>query len=151
METIIRGSRPDDFEQVYRLNCEAFAECWSREGLQQSLELGMELFVCMHGEELAGYILSQDVIDEVHIMQVAVSLPYRRLGIAEKLSLFLMREKTGMHTFRLEVRASNKAAQALYAKLGYKLIGCRPDYYVPAQAGGEREDALLMSLVTTSE
>jgi ribosomal protein S18 acetylase RimI-like enzyme len=41
----------------------------------------------------------------------------------------------------LEVRASNLAAQHLYASLGFVAAGQRPDYY-----GGVREPAVLMEL-----
>ena len=45
----------------------------------------------------------------------------------------------GVRFVILEVRASNEAAQTLYKKLGFKLIGRRRDYYrVPV------EDALVM-------
>ncbi|MGZ8155124.1 MAG: ribosomal protein S18-alanine N-acetyltransferase, partial [Burkholderiales bacterium] len=43
----------------------------------------------------------------------------------------------------LEVRPSNTAARALYARSGFSEIGRRRDYY-PAQEG--REDAVVMEL-----
>lgn len=144
---MIRRGGAEDLEQVYRLNCEVFSEHWSKKGLQQALEQGMDLYVCIVGEDFAGYILSQDIIDEVHIMQVAVSPAFRRQGVARALSLFLMQHKPDASTFMLEVRASNGAAQALYASLGFEHVGRRVGYYVPGDHGSEREDALLMSLV----
>jgi ribosomal-protein-alanine N-acetyltransferase len=43
----------------------------------------------------------------------------------------------------LEVRVSNAAARALYARAGFREIATRRDYY-PAAAG--REDALVLEL-----
>jgi ribosomal-protein-alanine N-acetyltransferase len=41
----------------------------------------------------------------------------------------------------LEVRASNQAAQALYQKFGFKVLGLKEEYYKDTQ-----EDALIMVL-----
>jgi ribosomal protein S18 acetylase RimI-like enzyme len=42
----------------------------------------------------------------------------------------------------LEVRAGNASAQALYARLGFRAIGRRRDYYT-----NPMEDALVMQLL----
>jgi ribosomal-protein-alanine N-acetyltransferase len=44
----------------------------------------------------------------------------------------------------LEVRESNLAAQALYAKAGFATVGLRKDYY-PFE-GNRREHAVVMNL-----
>lgn len=44
----------------------------------------------------------------------------------------------GARTSSLEVRAANAGAQALYAALGYEVLGRRPRYY------SDGEDALIM-------
>ena len=41
----------------------------------------------------------------------------------------------------LEVRVSNRSAQELYARLGFRSAGVRPRYYMD-----NREDALIMWL-----
>jgi len=134
----------DDLASVYELNRGSFSECWSFKGLEEALEGDYELLICMDHEFLVGYLLSHDVLDEVHIMQVAVAPSYRRKGIAEQLSQRLMDTKLGRKLF-LEVRASNRPAQALYTKLGFIHSGARKGYYVPVQEKDTREDAILMS------
>jgi len=138
-----RSGTADDLPAVFELNRESFAESWSLEGLEKALAAGYELLLCMDGEMLAGYLLSHDVLDEVHIMQIAVARSYQRRGIAEQLSRQLIAAKAG-RTLLLEVRASNTAAQSLYAKLGFAHSGLRRGYYVPRGGGDEREDAVLM-------
>ncbi len=143
MNLTFRQGDADDLSAVYELNRELFSERWSFEGLKDALESGYELLLCMDGDLLAGYLLSYDVLDEVHIMQIAVASFCRRRGIAEQLSRHLMANKINMR-FLLEVRASNHAAQALYHKLGFEQSGIRKAYYVSQQDDGIREDAILM-------
>lgn len=133
-----------DLAAVYQLNRETFPESWSLEGLKGALKGGYELLLCMNGTNLTGYLLSHDVLDEVHIMQVAVAPSYRRRGIAEQLSRNLLAAKQGV-ALLLEVRASNLAAQSLYEKLGFVHSGVRKAYYVAKDAGEAREDAVLMN------
>ena len=144
MSLIFRQGCEDDLTAVYELNCNSFSESWSRKGLKDTLESGYELLICMDHEFLAGYQLSHDVLDEVHIMQVAVAPAYRRKGIAKQLSQHLLDAKQGS-VLLLEVRESNRPAQSLYAKLGFTRSGYRKAYYVPQQDDGIREDAVLMS------
>jgi ribosomal-protein-alanine N-acetyltransferase len=143
---VIRTGTVDDLLDVYALNIQVFSESWSFDGLRQAVEFGSDLYVCIRGNELAGYVLSRDVIDEVQIMQIAVAPAYRRRGIALALSRYLLQQKHHMASATLEVRRSNMPAQSLYLELGFRICGLRPDYYVPEEPGGEREDAVLMSL-----
>jgi ribosomal-protein-alanine N-acetyltransferase len=144
LKPVFRRGTVDDLELVFRLNRGSFAESWSNDGLKAALEEGYELLLCMDRELLAGYLLSRSVLDEVHIMQVAVAPAYRRKGIAEKLSQRLLDAKQGRELL-LEVRASNHPAQALYAKLGFTRSGYRKAYYVAKDENVAREDAVLMS------
>ena len=146
MSLIYRDGGAGDLDAVYQLNCEVFPECWTRKGLSDALANCYQFLICMDGDRLAGYLLSRDVLDEVHIMQIAVDPEYRRQGIAEQLSKNLLAAKQG-RTLMLEVRASNLPAQALYEKLGFIHSGIRKGYYVPRKAGDPREDAVLMNHV----
>jgi len=137
----------DDLERVYSLNKALFSEAWSKASLLQVMQSGFNLFVCENDNELAGYLLSQDVLDEVHIMQVAVLPAYQRQGIAKQLSQMLLDDKAHQAMVFLEVRLSNIAAQALYVKLGFEKIGQRKGYYVPKDKHADWEDAVVMQLM----
>lgn len=145
LSLVYREGGAADLPAVFELNRQALPEAWSFEGLQHSLRDGYDLDLCMDGDELAGYMLSHVVLDEVHIMQIAVASGYRRRGIAETLSRNLISGRAGK-LLLLEVRASNLAAQSLYEKLGFVRTGIRRKYYVSRAGDGEREDAVLMSL-----
>ena len=63
---------------------------------------------------------------EYGVLNVAVASAFRRLGIATEL---LRHELASGYIYFLEVRESNAAALALYAKLGFAEIARRRDYY----------------------
>lgn len=133
-----------DLQAVFRLNQVAFAESWSYQSLYSALASGYDLLLCEHDGDLAGYLLSLTVLDEVQIMQIAVAEAYRRQGLASAMTDKLIRTGAGIRQVLLEVRASNRAARALYASLGFEQTGVRKGYYSP-DASGYSEDAVLMS------
>jgi ribosomal-protein-alanine N-acetyltransferase len=79
--------------------------------------------------------------DEAHISTLAVRAKYRRQGLGELMLVALLEEAQRVGALRatLEVRVSNLAAQALYAKYGFEQVGRRKAYY-----NDNREDALIL-------
>ena len=130
--------------QVARLEKICFADPWSEMSIAHELEsIWSYWLVAVDGETVAGYIGSQSSIDESDIMNVAVHPDYRRQGVAENLinNLITDLNARGSRALMLEVRASNVAAQALYGKMGFQVIGKRKGYY----AGNE--DAVIMEKI----
>ena len=80
--------------------------------------------------------------EEAHITNIAVRKEYRRRGIGELLILATIDLALELHAvvMTLEVRASNKVAQALYKKYGFEQVGLRKGYYLD-----NREDAVIMT------
>jgi ribosomal-protein-alanine N-acetyltransferase len=93
-------------------------------------------------ERLLGFIGVWLMVDEAHIVTVAVREEYRRMGIGERLLIACI-ELSMDHAQRavtLEVRRSNEVAQRLYEKYGFDRIGLRVKYYTD-----NNEDAVLMA------
>jgi ribosomal-protein-alanine acetyltransferase len=91
---------------------------------------------------IVGMASARLLVDEAHVIRLAVDETARRRGIGRALLDGLVdwaraREASGM---LLEVRASNAAAQALYVAAGFVADGRRPGYYP------DGEDALLWRL-----
>jgi len=139
----LRHGGLDDVEAVYQLNRHVFSEPWSRVSLYSSLESGYDVLLAELNGEIIAYVLSLSVLDEIQIMQIAVSSQYRRQGLASRLSEMLITCCTGIQSITLEVRLSNHAARQCYAQLGFQETGYRKGYYAP-NASGCREDAVLM-------
>lgn len=89
---------------------------------------------------LVGYAGGWVVDGDLQILKVGVDPAWRRHGIARVLLARVADDarNLGARTSSLEVRAANAGAQALYAALGYEVLGRRPRYY------SDGEDALIM-------
>ena len=80
--------------------------------------------------------------DEAHLANIAVREVFRHQGIGERLliSTIELAIARDARYFTLEVRASNKIAQALYRKYGLLEVGTRRGYYID-----NKEDAVIMT------
>ncbi|KFC07426.1 ribosomal protein S18p-alanine acetyltransferase [Trabulsiella guamensis ATCC 49490] len=95
--------------------------------------------------EIAAFAITQVVLDEATLFNIAVDPAYQRRGLGRALLEYLIDalEKRGVVTLWLEVRASNVAAIALYESLGFNEATIRKNYYPTAEG---REDAIIMAL-----
>ena len=94
-------------------------------------------------DAIIGFIVTRELADEIHINNVAVKPEFRGRGVGRCLlnaALAWGREK-GSRQAVLEVRAGNEAAQQLYRRCGFQVIGRRRRYYKSPV-----EDALLMAV-----
>lgn len=134
-----------DLPAVLAIERRAYPLPWSEAQLRQSLT-GEHQVWGLHGDGcLLAYLISMQVVDELHVLNLAVDPALQRRGLASQLfgAVRDAAEQGGARHVFLEVRASNVAAQALYTKLGFCESGRRRNYY-PAAEG--REDALLMGM-----
>ncbi len=119
-----------------------FSDPWSEASIASELRNPLSLWlVALDGDRVVGYVGSQSVLDGADMMNIAVDPAYRRTGVAqgliERLEAALKDE--GVICLALEVRASNAPAIGLYEKLGFTVVGKRPNYY-----RHPKEDALIM-------
>lgn len=132
----------DQLEEIEKL---CFSDPWSRRLLVETLENEAAAMLAAVGENgtVLGYAGIQVVLDEGSVNNVAVRPEFRRQGVASQLLEVFRRfgEGRGLAFLTLEVRASNRAARALYAKHGYVETGRRKNYYRHPQ-----EDAIIMTL-----
>lgn len=90
---------------------------------------------------ICAYSCNHVIANELSILRMAVSPEKRRLGIGEHLMGIVLHQamQRGATEAFLEVRPSNMKARSLYQKLGFRVVGTRPNYY--PETG---EHALLM-------
>jgi ribosomal-protein-alanine N-acetyltransferase len=82
------------------------------------------------------------IVDEAHICTLAVHPDWRGQGLGELLLVHMIEHATALNAAvaTLEVRTSNLAAQQLYRRYGFEIVGLRKGYY-----SDNHEDALIMT------
>ena len=92
---------------------------------------------------ICAYCAFRLVLDEMHVMNLAVAPEARRRGLAGRLLGFALRRavRAGARVALLELRAGNQGALALYESLGFQPVSRRYAYYRQPV-----EDALVLVL-----
>lgn len=93
-------------------------------------------------EKLVGMAGIWMMVDEAHIVTIAVRNSHRNMGLGEWMLIEIidMSIRLGAKIVTLEVRTSNTTAQKLYEKYGFCVAGTRKRYY-----SDNGEDAYIMS------
>ncbi len=137
--------RDADLDEVMAIESLIYSHPWTRGNFTDSLLAGYECRVWRLDAELVGYFVLMIGAGESHLLNLSIAPAHQRSGHGRA----LLREaadiagRLGARSIFLEVRPSNRAAQSLYTKFGFKRIAVRRDYY-PAHTG--REDALVLTL-----
>lgn len=133
---------PEDAAAVEQVEKACFSMPWSRESFWQEAANEQTCYLLALWEDrVIGYAGAWLAAGEAQVTNVAIHPDYRGRGFATGLMARLIREvkARGATAMTLEVRPSNTAALALYAKFGLKSVGRRKGYY---QDNGE--DAIIM-------
>jgi ribosomal-protein-alanine N-acetyltransferase len=117
-----------------------FRDPWTMGSFVEIMSFSDECWVALADRQVAGYLVTQWVVDEIHILNVAVDGARHRQGIGIQLMNFILKRgaSRGMRDVFLEVRVSNAPAIALYERLGFEQLTVRKRYY------NDGEDAIVM-------
>jgi ribosomal-protein-alanine N-acetyltransferase len=122
-------------------------ESWNLEQMRGSL--GLETtkgWIAYRNNIPAGFILCQTMVDQTEILTFCVRPAQQRKNIGAQL-LQKAIDTLGMNgKFFLEVAADNRAARALYEKLGFKITGTRTNYY---KRGAVTVDAVMYEMASS--
>jgi len=143
----IRTVTTKDALALAELHTESFGdEGWSFEQVKGSLALETtQGWAAFEDDKPLGFILCQMLPEQAEILTFCVTPAKRRQKIGEALAhaaVDAARVKKCQKTF-LEVAADNVAAQNLYERLDFKIIGVRRGYY---RRDGVRVDAITLAL-----
>ena len=134
-----------DLDDVLALEESVYPYPWTMANFSDSLSSSYEAWVLRDRDgDLLGYFLLMAVVDEAHLLNVAVSAEKQGQGLGR----FLLNQAVacarglGMESVLLEVRPSNARALEIYERYGFKQIGRRKGYYPTANQ--QREDAIVM-------
>jgi [ribosomal protein S18]-alanine N-acetyltransferase len=132
----------EDLDEVMDLEKVSFASPWTRGMYLHELEKREGCYlVARHDGILTAYGGTLLILDEAHIMTLAVREDYRRRGLGSRLLLELIdaSQEMGARFFTLEVRKSNCEAIELYSRFGFQIMGERKNYYLD-----NMENAMIM-------
>ena len=141
----LRSMTSVDLPTVMAIETASQPTPWSEGNFRDCLRDGYRCRVAVVDGEPVGFMILSSVLDETHLLNVAVDPARQRRGLA----LWMLEDAlaqaraASMSVMYLEVRAGNEGAQCLYRRLGFIENGRRKGYY---RAGAGREDAVLMML-----
>ena len=145
--------RSEDLAQVLQIERNTQRVPWSRLAFEESLTRSetdqmapyhCQVFCPEESEQIVAFFIVAQVLDELHIMNLAVATQAQGRGYGHlilKRITELANQLQSKKVF-LEVRASNTVAISLYEKWNFQQIGTRPNYYRTEQASSF-EDALI--------
>lgn len=140
---VVTPMRRRHLRQVLRIDHAVYPRPWTL-GLylgELATTTGRSYLVIREGAQVVAYGGIMVIEGDAHVTTIAVAPTHQRQGLATRLLVVLLRDAValGAHRATLEVRASNKGAQALYSRFGFAPAGVRRGYYVD-----NREDAVIM-------
>ncbi|MBM4352642.1 MAG: ribosomal-protein-alanine N-acetyltransferase [Deltaproteobacteria bacterium] len=144
----IRQMDVRDIPQVMVIEEATFSDPWLPEAFLAEIEGPVSHAVVLEGAEgIVGYATFRTVVDEGHLMNIAVAPERRGERWGRRLLSFVIEvcRSHGALYLYLEVRPSNVAARAMYEQAGFAEQGTRRRYY------RDGEDALLMVLFLENE
>ena len=151
LEPVLCSLSIEDLEEVLLIEENVYVHPWSRGNFVDSFAqnypaFGFRLQTERGAGALIGYFFVMPVVDELHLLTIAVARAFQKQGFAYQLLAALRQyaETIGFESIMLEVRVSNQRAINIYQRFGFIEIGRRRGYY-PAEQG-TREDAIVMRL-----
>ncbi|MGH9150433.1 MAG: ribosomal protein S18-alanine N-acetyltransferase, partial [Acidimicrobiales bacterium] len=128
---------------VLRIEAQVYPRPWSLSLFLSELAIRTTraYYVARVDGLVVGYAGLMVTGEDGHVTNLAVDPAWHRQKIGSRLLANLAREALarGARNLTLEVRVSNHAAQALYARFGFRPAGLRKNYYAETN-----EDALIM-------
>ena len=101
--------------------------------------------ISKHGKKIVGFSISLYSENFMDVFLIFVAPKFRRRGIAQNF-LKDIKKFCKLHLINkiiLEVNEDNQAANILYQKFGFKIVGKRKDYYFMNE---KKSDAIVMEL-----
>ncbi|MDI6780856.1 MAG: ribosomal protein S18-alanine N-acetyltransferase [bacterium] len=132
----------EDIPQIAALEKMCFSMPWSEQLFVNEIENNNSYFLTARlRDKLIGYAGFWLIIDEAHIVNLAVHPEFRRQGIGGMLlkNILDMAKQKGALKATLEVRETNIQANLLYERLGFVCVALRKGYYADT-----KEHAVVM-------
>jgi [ribosomal protein S18]-alanine N-acetyltransferase len=150
----LKLATPELIPQIYQIDRNHLGGFWTEAAYLKECLNPNSCLICLvdggdnllkqtvnQSENLIGFGCLWSILEEAHIIMLAVIPPHQRQGLGKSLVWGLLNwaKHKGLEWATLEVRASNLGAIALYRYFGFSQIGERKAYY-----DHPLEDAVIM-------
>ena len=146
MKTKIRPEsfpmQPSDLDEVLAIERSCFSTPWTRTMFLQEIDNSFScLVVFRENARIVGYVCFWGVVDEAHLLNIAVHPELRGEGYGTAILDHLEKacREQSLQKIVLEVGRRNTEARRLYNQNGFITIGFRKRYYTDID-----DDALVM-------
>ena len=110
-----------------------FDDFWSYNTFKNELlNPNSKYIIAKTNNEIVGFAGLWKSVDDVHITNIVTAKNFRRQNIGSLLLSNLIKmakSEKNITSITLEVNSNNLAAQKLYEKFGFKVVGLRKKYY----------------------
>lgn len=141
----LRVMTADDLARVMEIERASFTTPWTRATFLGLLSRPDSYLVVAEIEaRVVAYAAFWQVLDQAELGDIAVDPEWRRRGLGALVLEHVMSQaaQQGVRELYLEVRESNRTAQRLYERYGFRIVGHRRNYY-----SGPREDARVLRVL----
>lgn len=134
-----------DLDRVMKIEQSICEIPWTRRNFEDCLDSDYHCKILYHDDEHVGHSVLSAAAGEAHLLNISIDHKFQGKGLGRVLLRHMLAAavELGAKTAFLEVRDSNRVAQALYLSEGFNEVGRRLNYY-PAKQG--REDAVIMAM-----
>jgi [ribosomal protein S18]-alanine N-acetyltransferase len=133
---VLQLAKTEHLSQICQIDHDILGDFWTKDSYLKEYLNPNSCLLCLvnnqkSGDIVVGFGCLWSILEEAHIILLAVIPPYQRQGLGSSLvwGLLSWANQKGLEWATLEVRASNIGAIALYQHFGFTEIGRRNDYY----------------------
>lgn len=137
----IRKANLSDLSLIHQIEKRVFSDSWTKELIKQELIKPSNALIIISeiNGKVMGYFFAHIFKDEVHILNIAIDVPFQHQGLGKQLLDKIMKKYLKEADVFLEVKRTNFPAINLYLSFGFEEIDIRQGYYTDGQ------DAVIMS------
>ena len=132
-----------NIEGIVKIEQNTFDNPWTKNQFIESCKQANKFLNYVHYDstKVIGYLISEIILDEVHLYKIVVSKENQKNKVGSELLRFMLEEckKLNKNRVCLEVDSENRKAINLYEKFSFVNVGSRKKYY-------GNKDAFLMDL-----
>jgi [ribosomal protein S18]-alanine N-acetyltransferase len=141
-DNIIREATQEDILYIYNIEKACFEKPWAYSMFEEEITDNdkARYFVIEYNSEIVGYSGYWKILEESHIMNIAIKPGHQGKGLGRLLLEYMIGafEAEKVERATLEVGVGNNKAISLYLSAGFMIKGIRKKYY------NGREDAYIM-------